>query len=225
MYTKSISRKSRNTLPGSWNLAVFLVFTALLSTIAGCSSAEKSSTAVVDNGGFTICFPIKSKLTSISPAESKAIAAQFDSNEIPNTLLKKPVETGHLIAGLNYRLAPTGIRLPKRHNGVDYVAAIGTPVYAAGDGTVVMRRNSAINGNYLRIQHANGFETGYGNLDAFADGLVVGSLVSLGEQLGTVGKTGRAKTPQLHFELLYNGDFIDPLLGAEPEPAELAGSP
>ena len=131
---------------------------------------------------------------------------------MPFTLLTKPVAEGRLTSRFGYRRNPTGFRfLAKRHRGIDWAAPAGTPVYAAGDGTVDKLYVSSTYGNYVRIAHANGFQTAYAHLAAFADGLEEGSAVERGQQIGSVGRTGSATGNHLHFELIRAGRQVDPL--------------
>ena len=66
-------------------------------------------------------------------------------------------------------------------------------------------------GNYIEIKHVNGFETGYGHMSRFADGIKPGVQVRQGQLIGYVGSTGNSTGPHLHFEIKVNGRFVDPL--------------
>lgn len=150
------------------------------------------------------------------------IAARFPANEMPHTMMRKPVANGRLSSGYGYRINPQGIRLPKRHNGIDYAAPAGTPIYAAADGRIEKLYVSRSYGNYIRIAHENDFSTAYAHMNAFAEGLDTGVEVTRGQLIGHVGSTGNSSGPHLHFELIHKGDFIDPLL--EPAPAMMVAS-
>ena len=140
------------------------------------------------------------------------LAAGYTRDEVPFTLDAKPVAEGRLSSRFGLRRNPTAFKLfPKRHKGVDYAAPGGTPVYAAGDGTVDKLYVSSSYGNYVRIAHDNGFQTVYAHLAAFAEGLEEGSVVEKGEQIGAVGMTGSATGNHLHFELVHRGERVDPL--------------
>ena len=140
------------------------------------------------------------------------LEAGLSRTEVPFTLATRPVPEGRLTSRFGYRRNPTGFKLlAKRHAGVDWAAPAGTPVLAAGDGTVDKLYVSRSYGNYVRIAHANGFSTAYAHLAAFADGLEVGSAVVQGEQIGAVGMTGSATGNHLHFELHHRGEPVDPL--------------
>ncbi|MDI3258167.1 MAG: M23 family metallopeptidase [Sinobacteraceae bacterium] len=100
------------------------------------------------------------------------------------------------------------------HEGVDYAAAPGTPVYAAQTGLVVVMRPIRGYGFYVRMRHAAGVETAYGHLTRFMPGLHAGSMLRCGDVIGFVGATGAATGPHLHFEILVNGRPIDPEAGS-----------
>ncbi|MCG8470173.1 MAG: M23 family metallopeptidase [Gemmatimonadetes bacterium] len=96
------------------------------------------------------------------------------------------------------------------HRGVDYGAAPGTPVRVTGDGTV---RTAGWAGDYgllIEVDHADGIRTRYAHLSGVAPGLVPGTRVTQGERIGSVGATGLATGPHLHYELLIGGRPVDP---------------
>jgi len=103
------------------------------------------------------------------------------------------------------------------HSGVDYAAPAGTPVHAAAAGQVVLVADLFFSGNSIFIDHGGGLITMYFHLEAVSVGL--DSLVERGERIGSVGATGRATGPHLHFGVRWHGARVNPapLL----EPAEL----
>ncbi|WP_226554209.1 peptidoglycan DD-metalloendopeptidase family protein [Celeribacter naphthalenivorans] len=96
------------------------------------------------------------------------------------------------------------------HNGLDWGAPVGTPVHAAAAGTLIRAEFSGAYGNIVSLKHANGYESRYAHLNAFADGVKVGDEVQAGALIGYVGTTGRSTGPHLHFEIRLNGAPIDP---------------
>ena len=94
------------------------------------------------------------------------------------------------------------------HRGTDYAAPLGTPVYAAGDGRVVEAGYSRANGNYVFIQHGESYKTHYLHLDKRR--VKKGERVQQGGVIGTVGSTGAATGPHLHYEFLVNGVHRNP---------------
>ena len=149
--------------------------------------------------------------------DTQKIVSKYPLDQIPHTLMKKPVAEGKLTSGHGYRLSPTGVPLPRKHKGVDYAAPVGTPIYAAGSGTIARHYVSKSYGKYISIEHENGFTTAYAHMDDFVEGLSVGSVVTKGQAIGSVGSTGRSSGPHLHFELIHRGTFIDPLFDSRPQ--------
>jgi murein DD-endopeptidase MepM/ murein hydrolase activator NlpD len=96
------------------------------------------------------------------------------------------------------------------HQGIDFAAPTGTPVVAAGDGEVVEAGPRAGYGNWLRIRHADGWDTAYAHLSGFAAGLKPGLAVRQGEVVGFVGESGEATGPHLHYEVWRDGVRVDP---------------
>ena len=98
----------------------------------------------------------------------------------------------------------------KHHAGLDYSLPAGTPVLAAGDGKVKNVGYDQYNGQFITIEHANGYTSKYAHLRAaFA---VAGNPVKQGQQIGEVGSTGRSTSPHLHFEVAQNNSLINPQL-------------
>lgn len=97
------------------------------------------------------------------------------------------------------------------HNGIDFVAKSGTPVYPALEGEVIAIGRARAKGKFVLIQHDNGYQTTYDHLRKFKKGLRVGMRVELTDQLGEVGRTGYATGAHLHFGVLKDGLYVDPL--------------
>lgn len=97
------------------------------------------------------------------------------------------------------------------HKGVDWAAPVGTPVFAAFDGTLAFHGDGNDYGNVVRISHADGRETRYAHLSRFAQSLKDGMAVKAGDMIGYVGTTGLSTGPHLHFELYAGGEAINPL--------------
>lgn len=116
---------------------------------------------------------------------------------------------GRFTSGFGYRADPfTGER--RFHNGIDLANAPGTPIRAAMAGTVVHVETQIGNyGKFVIIQHPRGFQTLYGHLSRID--VVRGQYVSQNEQIGLMGTTGRSTGPHLHFSIINNGTFVDPL--------------
>lgn len=98
------------------------------------------------------------------------------------------------------------------HLGVDYGAPRGTPVIAVASGVVVSAGWDGDSGNMVRLRHANGYETYYLHLSAFAAGMRRGTRVAQGQTIGRVGATGLVTAPHLDFRMRKSGVFVNPLL-------------
>jgi murein DD-endopeptidase MepM/ murein hydrolase activator NlpD len=138
-------------------------------------------------------------------------------------LMRKPMEGGALRSGFGGRVHPI-LGYYRFHSGVDWANPTGTPILASGNGTVTFAGWKSGYGRYTRIQHANGYETGYGHQSGFAKGLVAGAKVHQGQVIGYVGSTGQSTGPHLHYEVLINGAFVDPMRVRLPRGKELGGA-
>ena len=97
------------------------------------------------------------------------------------------------------------------HNGVDFRAQSGTPIYPAMEGVITAMGRSRSKGKYIYIEHPNGFVTSYNHLRRFKKGMKVGKNVELSDQIGEVGRTGYATGAHLHFALIIGEYFVNPL--------------
>lgn len=95
------------------------------------------------------------------------------------------------------------------HNGTDYGAATGTPIYAVYRGKISQVGPAGPCGNMISITHPNGIESGYCHMSKFAPGLKVGQKVGTRQLIGFVGTTGRSTGPHLHFWTKRDGKFFD----------------
>ena len=107
------------------------------------------------------------------------------------------------------------------HRGVDYAAPTGTPVLATGDGTVIFRGRKGGYGRTVILRHGDRFTTLYAHLSRYARGLRVGRKVRQGQRLGSVGMSGAATGPHLHYEFRVRGTHRDPLTVKLPPAAPL----
>lgn len=96
------------------------------------------------------------------------------------------------------------------HRGVDLAGVtVGTPIYAADGGTVIFAGEQGTYGLIVKIRHEDGVETYYAHMDRLD--VQTGDAVYKGQQIGTVGMTGRTTGPHLHFEVLINGSNVNPI--------------
>ena len=147
-----------------------------------------------------------------------------EGNNSKKFLMRKPVRADdvRLTSGFGLRFHPL-LNEKRMHTGVDWASAPGTPVLAAGNGTIEEVGRKGHYGNYVRIRHANGYQTAYGHLSRFAEGAAVGVKVRQGQVIAFVGSTGLSSGPHLHFEVLVNNQFVDPLSIQVPRERKLDG--
>jgi len=125
-------------------------------------------------------------------------------------LVRKPVLAGIMRSGFGLRRHPI-LGYTKMHTGVDWAAPSGTAIYASGNGVIEKAGLESGYGKYIRIRHTNGYETAYGHMTAFARGIEEGTRVRQGQVIGFVGSTGLSTGSHLHYEILVNGRFVDPM--------------
>ncbi len=137
-------------------------------------------------------------------------------------LVRKPVSNAIMRSGFGIRHDPI-LGFIKMHTGVDWAAPYGTPIFAAGNGVVERAEREGGYGNYIRLKHNNGYETAYGHMSAFAKGMEPGKRVRQGQVIGFVGSTGHSTGPHVHYEILINGRFVDPMRIKLPRGRSLEG--
>jgi murein DD-endopeptidase MepM/ murein hydrolase activator NlpD len=125
-------------------------------------------------------------------------------------LIRKPIVAGEITSPFGMRFHPI-LHYSRMHTGVDWGAPFGTPILAAGAGVIVQAEFTAGYGRRVEIQHANGYVTTYNHMSGFARGVVAGARVTQGQVIGYVGQTGEATGPHLHYEVIINGNFVDPM--------------
>jgi murein DD-endopeptidase MepM/ murein hydrolase activator NlpD len=139
-------------------------------------------------------------------------------------LMRRPLRSDNvrLTSGFGLRYHPL-LNERRMHTGVDWATSTGTPVLASGNGVIEEAGRKGQYGNYIRIRHPNGYHTAYGHMLRIKKGMAPGVKVRQGEIIGYVGSTGLASGPHLHFEVLINGRFVDPLKIQVPRERELTG--
>ncbi len=125
--------------------------------------------------------------------------------------LRTPVEFTRISSRFSLGRKHPILNRIRAHKGVDYAAARGTPIKAAGAGKVVHAGRKGGYGNVVIIQHGGKYQTLYAHLDQFRRGIRVGASVTQGQTIGYVGSTGLATGPHLHYEFRVNGAHVDPL--------------
>src|SRR5437899_588124 len=137
-------------------------------------------------------------------------------------LVRKPVNNAIMRSGFGGRRHPI-LGYTKMHTGVDWATPYGTPIFASGNGVVEKVGWEGGYGKYVRLKHNNGYETAYGHMSAFAKGMEPGKRVRQGQVIGFVGSTGASTGAHVHYEILVNGRFVDPLRVKLPRGRSLEG--
>jgi murein DD-endopeptidase MepM/ murein hydrolase activator NlpD len=140
----------------------------------------------------------------------------LEGNSVKRMFLSAPLQYRRISSYFSKaRLHPI-LRYVRPHLGIDYAAPEGTPVSAIADGVITQAQRDKSLGNFIRIRHSNGYETTYGHLRNFAEGIRAGRTVKQGELIGYVGKTGLATGPHLDFRIKQHGKSLDFLAIKQP---------
>ncbi|MGH6911217.1 MAG: M23 family metallopeptidase, partial [Phenylobacterium sp.] len=146
---------------------------------------------------------------------------EFGKN-IKGFLLRTPIDGARITSLFGIRRHPV-LGYTRAHQGIDFGAGTGTPIVAAGDGVVLEARRWGGYGNWLRIRHNGGWDTGYGHISRYAKGIRPGMHVRQGQVVAYVGATGLATGPHLHYEVWKNGQRQNPIGAKIPQGTVLAG--
>ncbi len=142
-------------------------------------------------------------ILKLAKAKNNLLAAIPAIQPVRNENLKR------MASGFGYRTDPF-TKARKMHEGMDFTAKTGTPIFATGDGVVAKADNTASGyGNHVVIRHGFGYETLYGHLSAYK--CRAGQRVKRGDIIGLIGSTGRSEGPHLHYEVHKNGTAVNPL--------------
>lgn len=144
-----------------------------------------------------------------------------DGGSMRQAFLRAPVNFRYVSSNFNPRRLHPVLGKIKAHNGVDYVAPMGTPIMAAGDGKVIESAMKGANGNYVVIQHSNGIVTKYLHLSK--RDVKRGDKVKQGDIVGRLGATGRVTGAHLHYEFVVGGVHRNPRTVKLPQAEPLQG--
>jgi murein DD-endopeptidase MepM/ murein hydrolase activator NlpD len=149
---------------------------------------------------------------------------QEDGKSARKAFLRSPLKYANVTSRFGSRFHPV-LKYVRDHNGVDYGAAVGTPVWAVAEGVVTRAGADNASGKNLCLRHMNSLETCYLHLSGFASGVRVGARVQQKQVIAFTGNTGLTTAPHLHFALKRGGHFINPLTQkfprSEPVPIHL----
>ena len=134
-----------------------------------------------------------------------------DGSSVRRTFLRAPVKYRRISSRYTKRRFHPILKRVRPHEGIDYAAPTGTPVWSVADGTVIYRGWNGGFGRLVKIRHNNGYVSFYGHLSRYGAGLKVGAKVSQRQVIGYVGSTGLSTGPHLDYRLKIAGHFVDPL--------------
>lgn len=134
-----------------------------------------------------------------------------DGNGLRKAFLQTPMDFAKISSHFDLHRKHPILNTIRAHKGVDYSAAIGTPVKSTADGTISFRGDKNGYGNVVEIEHGQKYSTLYAHLSGFKSNLKLGSKVKQGDVIGYVGNTGLATGPHLHYEFRIGGEHVNPL--------------
>jgi murein DD-endopeptidase MepM/ murein hydrolase activator NlpD len=146
-----------------------------------------------------------------------------DGKSATKALMKTPINGARLSSAYGMRKHPI-LGYNKKHMGVDFAAPAGTPIMAAGTGHIEYVGTNGGAGKYIRIKHLNGYKTSYSHLSSYASGMQKNVRVKQGQTIGYVGSTGLSTGPHLHYEVIFNGEKINPMKMKLPSGKKLKGT-
>lgn len=163
--------------------------------------------------GLTMKLDVLSKqivVQSKSLDEIVKLAAEKEKmlSSIPAIKPIKNEDETRMASGYGMRMHPL-LKYRKMHNGMDFTAPTGTPIYASGNGTVSRANRSATFGKVVYIEHGYGYKTVYAHMSRIV--AKKGQKVKRGDLIGYVGNTGRSAAPHLHYEVHKNGRPVNPI--------------
>ncbi|MEQ9638465.1 MAG: peptidoglycan DD-metalloendopeptidase family protein [Alphaproteobacteria bacterium] len=129
---------------------------------------------------------------------------------VRKALMRTPIDGARLSSRFGMRKHPI-LGYSRKHTGIDFAAPSGTPIMAAGKGTIEYAGRKGGYGKYIRIRHNGEYKTAYAHMSKFARGVGKGKRVHQGQIIGYVGTTGRSTGPHLHYEVHSGGKQINPL--------------
>ncbi|MFA6970972.1 MAG: peptidoglycan DD-metalloendopeptidase family protein [Gallionella sp.] len=164
----------------------------------------------------------------------RAVRFQSDANHsdyytpegrsLKKAFLRSPIAFSRVSSGFTMSRFHPVLNKWRAHKGVDFAAAMGTPVKATSDGIVSFVGQQNGYGNVINLKHQSNLSTVYGHLSRFAKGLHTGARIRQGDVIGYVGMTGLASGPHLHYEFKIDGQQRDPLRVALPNALPVNGA-
>ncbi len=180
----------QNLTPNRARTSAYLLSLPLLAILLGAST-----------------FRLEEAVKNAPLSESGLVGLAWSAAQDSDLPTLKPVQSA-IVSGFGMRMHPV-IKENRMHQGIDFDAPMGTPVLAAGSGTVkAIEHLPETYGNLLIIDHGNGYLSRYAHLSEVK--VKAGQVVKQGDEVALTGDSGMSKVPHLHFEILYQNKFIDP---------------
>jgi murein DD-endopeptidase MepM/ murein hydrolase activator NlpD len=145
----------------------------------------------------------------LNGTEGKGEYFDTKGNSVKKSLLKTPINGARISSRFGARKHPI-LGYTRMHKGIDFAAPRGTPIFAAGSGTITHYGVNGGYGNFVKIRHNTQYSTAYAHASRFARSFRVGSKVKQGDVIAYVGTTGRSTGPHLHYEIIFKGKHINP---------------
>jgi murein DD-endopeptidase MepM/ murein hydrolase activator NlpD len=145
-----------------------------------------------------------------------------EGQSLKRRFLRSPLKFTRVSSRFGVRMHPI-LRRPRNHDGVDYVAPVGTPVQASGDGVVRFAGRRGGYGLHVELRHGRDYVTSYSHLSRIASGVRPGADISQGQVIGYVGSTGLSTGAHLHYRFVKEGRLVDPLSTDLPTGTPLGG--
>jgi murein DD-endopeptidase MepM/ murein hydrolase activator NlpD len=159
-----------------------------------------------------------------TPDEGATDYFQGNGESATRFLMKTPINGARLSSSFGRRRHPIS-GYSRLHKGTDFAAPSGTPIYAAGHGTVERASRYGGYGKYVRVRHANGYKTAYAHMSRYGPGVKSGRRIRQGDIVGYVGSTGASTGPHLHYEVYINGKPVNAMALKLPTGRKLANTP
>jgi len=146
----------------------------------------------------------------LTDGEGRNVYYDAEGRSLRRAFKLYPAEFRRISSGFNRNRYHPVLKRTRPHLGIDYAAAVGTPIMATGDGTIERAGRWGSYGIAVAIRHPKGVETRYAHMSKLASGIRAGGRVRQGQVIGYVGATGMVSGPHLHYEFIKNGRHLDP---------------
>ncbi len=209
--TEGSLQKQLKTLLSGFNYAVMQtvggeISQIIISSPTGEGGPVALAISPIPQADIRTVEPTIAALDTMLPGDE----SRKEKNSAREIAVARPVDNMEVSSDYGMRLHPI-LGYSTMHRGVDFAAPAGASIYAAAAGVVVAAGRNGGFGLYVRVRHDPIYETAYAHLAEIAGGVVAGARVAAGQVIGAVGSTGRSTGPHLHYEVIVNGEQVDPM--------------